>query len=147
MAWDITGWMVPLTFWVFVGAVILVPQYLRSRDRQKLYDTIRVAYEKGQPLAPEVVAAMKSATPPYAGIPSAERDLRMGIILLAAGFGMCGLGYGLWYGLTTVDEMAAWSSGGWVGGIGAIVGLIGLIYLGFWLARRKSGPAIVGPRT
>lgn len=148
MGWDITAWMVPLVFWVFVGSVILVPQYLKSRDRAKFYETIRVAYEKGQPLAPELVVAMKSATPADLGIPSAERDLRTGLVLLAAGLGMGGLGFGLWYGLMSVDELSAYSSGGWVGGIGAIVALVGLVYLGFWLARRKSAPqgGVASPR-
>lgn len=137
MGWDITSWFVPLVFWIFVGAVVLVPIYLRSRERQTLYETVRVAFEKGQPVAPELVEAMWASAPAEAELPTAERDLRKAVILLAAGLGMCGLGWGLWYGLMNVDDLSAYTTGGWVGGVGAILALIGIVYLGFWLARRK----------
>jgi len=132
MDWDVTSWLVPTIFWIFLGAVILVPVYLKSLDRQRFYDTIKVAYERGQPVAADLIEAMKSSAP----LPPAERDLRMGVILLAAGLGMGGLGFGLWYGLGSVDDYSAFSSGASVGGIGAILGLVGIVYLGFWLARR-----------
>jgi hypothetical protein len=133
---DVSSWLVPLIFFVFLGAVILVPVYLRSQDRQKFYEAIRVAYERGQPVAPDLVAAMGANAPPDAGIPPVERDLRTGVILLATGLGMGILGFGLWYGLMGVDDLSAYSSGGWTAGIGAIVALVGIVHLGFWLARR-----------
>jgi len=135
MAWEMTSWIVPMSFWIFLGAIILVPLYLRSRDRRRFYDTVRIAYEKGLPVAPEMVAAMQAGAA-EAAIGPAERDLRTGVLLLAAGLGMAGLGYGLWYGLMNVDDLSAYTTGGWVGGVGAIVALIGLVHLGFWLARR-----------
>jgi hypothetical protein len=46
------------------------------------------------------------------------------------------LGYGLWYGLGSVDDISAYSSGGWVGGVGAVLALVGIVHIGFWLARR-----------
>jgi len=131
MDWDVSSWLVPLIFFTFIGAVILVPVYLRSQDRQKFYEAIRVAYEKGQPVAPDLIAAMGANAPSDASIPPVERDLRTGVIL-----GLCGLGYGLWYGLMSVDETSAYSSGGWTAGVGAILALVGLVHLGFWLARR-----------
>ncbi|MHB8528983.1 MAG: DUF6249 domain-containing protein [Caulobacteraceae bacterium] len=138
MEWELTAWIVPTVFWIFVGAVILVPIWLRSRDRHRLYETLQVAYEKGQPVAPDLVMAMRSAAA-EAAIPPAERDLRKGVILLAAGLGMGVLGYGLWYGLNTIDDLSAWMTGGWIGGAGAILALIGIVYLGFWLVRRGAG--------
>ncbi|MHB8529254.1 MAG: DUF6249 domain-containing protein [Caulobacteraceae bacterium] len=137
----VTGWLVPLIFWTFVGAVILVPMYFKSRDRQKMYDTIRIAYEKGQPIPPELVAAMQANVTPSAVIPTAERDLRRATVLIAVGLGLCGLGYGLWYGLMSVSDTAAYITGGAVAGAGAIPGLIGLAYLILWISKRGAPKA------
>jgi hypothetical protein len=133
---DMTAAIVPTVFWIFVGAVILVPIYLKSRDRQKMYDTLRVAYEKGQPVPPEFIAALQNNAAPTAMLSTPERDLRKALILIAVGLGLCALGYGLWYGLMSVSDTAAYISGGSVAGAGAIPGLIGVAYLILWLTRR-----------
>jgi hypothetical protein len=67
-----------------------------------------------------------------------ERDLRLGVILIAVGLGFCGLGYGLWYGLMTVSDTAAYITGGCVAGAGAVPGLIGVAYLVLWATRRAA---------
>ena len=139
MWWEnMTAAIVPTVFWIFVGAVILVPIYLKSRDRQKMYDTLRIAYEKGQPVPPEFIAALQSNAAPAAMLSTPERDLRKALILIAVGLGLCGLGYGIWYGLMSVSDTAAYISGGSVAGAGAIPGLIGVAYLILWLSRRGS---------
>jgi hypothetical protein len=85
---------------------------------------------------PELISALQSNAAPRA--PSTpERDLRMGVILVACGLAMCGLAYGLWYGLMTVDDTAASIVGGSVAGLGAIPGLVGVAYLLLWATRRK----------
>jgi len=142
MFWDsIGGAIVPTVFWLFVASVILVPIYLKSRDRQKMYDTLRIAYEKGQPVPPEFVAALQSNATREPVLPTAERDLRRALVLIATGLGLCGLGYGLWYGLMSVSDIAAYISGGSVAGAGAVPGLIGVAYLILWFTRRNKGAA------
>jgi CubicO group peptidase (beta-lactamase class C family) len=89
-------------------------------------------------VSPDLVATMRARAGEAAYLPTAERDLRTAVILLAAGLGMGGLGVGLWYGLMNVDDLSAWTTGGWVGGAGAILALVGLVHLGFWLARRSN---------
>ncbi len=132
----LTGMVLGIAFWATIAAIVLVPRYLRSRDRARMHETLRIAYEKGQPVAPDLVTAMAAGASAYAELPTAERDLRRGVILIAAAVGMGALGYGLWYGLTGVDDISAFASGGWVAGVGAIVGLIGVVHLVFWLVRR-----------
>ncbi len=67
--------MDPGGFWFFgiVGAVIIVPQVLRYMERGRLHDTLRAAYERGQTVPPEVVAALSSRrriyTSDYAPLP------------------------------------------------------------------------------
>ena len=135
-----TGMIVGVVFWVFLAAVILVPVYLRYRDRGRLHETLRIAYEKGQPVPPELIEALQSNVAP-ARPSTPDRDLRRGIVLVAWGLGFAGLGYGLWYGLMSTSEIAAYISGGITAGVGAIPGLIGVAYLILWATRRKQPQA------
>jgi len=135
-----TGMIVGVVFWTFLAAVILVPIYLRYRDRGRLHETLRIAYEKGQPVPPELIEALQSnVAPKQESTP--DRDLRQGLVLVAVGLGFAGLGYGLWYGLMSVSEIAAYISGGSTAGFGAIPGLIGVAYLILWATRRKAPKA------
>jgi hypothetical protein len=134
---DLTGVLVTAIFWGFVASVVLVPLYLRYRDRGRLHETLRLAYEKGQPVPPELIDALKSGiTPVRPWTP--ESDLRRGLVLVGVGLGLAGLGYGLWYGLSSVNEIAAYVTGGCVAGAGAIPGLIGVAYLILWATRRNA---------
>jgi len=46
--WGIlAGVLQALIFWAFLAAIIIGPRFLRSRDRDKLHETLRIAYEKG----------------------------------------------------------------------------------------------------
>ena len=60
-------------FFTFLGAVIIVPQVLRYMERGRLHDTLRAAYERGQTVPPEVIAALSSRrrvyTSDYAPLP------------------------------------------------------------------------------
>jgi hypothetical protein len=137
MMGDITGLLMGVVFWGFVASIILVPVYLRYKDRARLHETLRIAYEKGQPVPPELITALQSGvTPRRPWTP--ESDLRRGLVLLGVGLGIGALGYGLWYGLMSVNDMAAYISGGCVAGAGAIPGLIGVAYLVLWATRRKA---------
>jgi hypothetical protein len=136
----VTGLVMGIVFWVFVAAVVLVPIYLKYQDRQRMHETLRIAFEKGQPVPPELITALQSNIAPRR--PSTpESDLRRAIILIAVGLGFCGLGYGLWYGLMSVSDIAAYTTGGSVAGIGAIPGLIGVAHLVLWAARRGGSKA------
>jgi hypothetical protein len=130
-----------VVFWLFVAAVILVPKYLRSRERSKLLDTLKVAYEKGQPVPPELIDALQrgaATTPEQTSISTAESDLRRAIVLIAVGLGIALLGYGLYYGISYASEEGGAITGAAVAGAGAIPGIIGVAYLLLWLGRRQT---------
>ena len=126
-------------FWTFLAAVILVPVYLRHRDRSQMQETLRTALEKGQTLPTELVTALQNSVTAKT-IPTREGDLRRAVVLIAVGLGFCALGYGLWYGLMTVDDTAAYVTGGCTAGVGAIPGLIGVAYLILWASKSKNSP-------
>ncbi len=88
--------LVPVAFFAMIAAIVVVPKYLKSKEREKLTDTIRVAFEKGQPVPPELMAALKVSPEdpaPYVPLPDrAQRDLRLGVVWIAIGAGLLGIG-------------------------------------------------------
>ena len=123
------------TVFTVIAAIILVPQWFKSRERLRMHETLRIAYEKGQPVPPELITALQT-TPAEQPMNTPERDLRRAVVLIAVGLGFVALGYGLWYGLMSVSDIAAYITGGCVAGAGAIPGLIGVAYLILWLSKR-----------
>lgn len=132
--------IVPVFFMACVAAAIMAPSYFRHRDRSQMQETLRVALEKGQTLPTELVTALQNSVASKT-MPTREGDLRRGIVLIAVGLGFCALGYGLWYGLMTVDDTAAYITGGCTAGFGAIPGLIGVAYLLLWASKRNTPAA------
>jgi hypothetical protein len=137
---NLTGLVTPIVFFALIGAVILVPIYLRYQDRQRMHETLRIALEKGQPMPPELITALQSGVA-LRRPTTPENDLRRALILIAVGLGFCGLGYGLWYGLMSVNDIAAYVTGGSVAGFGAIPGLVGVAHLVLWATRREATKA------
>src|SRR5690348_4589940 len=127
-------------FWGFLLVLILgltlVPRYLRSRDRQKTIELMRLALEKGQPLPPDLVTALSTPEPEPRRRGGQSSDLRRAIVLMAVGLGIAGLGAGLGYGIGYASPEGGAVVGGIVAGCGAIPGFIGLAFLVLWLVGR-----------
>lgn len=121
--------LVPLSFFALIAAIVLVPGWFRSREKERLHETLRLAYEKGQPVPPEMIEALQMDRPKA---PLPDRDLRRGIILLciAAAIVVFSLVVGQYddhgYGVTA---------------IAAFPGFIGIGYIAFWLAARRKTAA------
>ena len=142
---DYGGVILGLAFWGFLAAIIIVPRVLKYREQARMQDTLRVAYEKGQPVPPELIEAMRSREPMRIES-TPERDLRRAIVLIAVGLGLAGLGYGLWYGLSSVSDEGAYITGGAVAGSGAIPGFIGIAYLILWFDAPPGAEGLGEPR-
>jgi hypothetical protein len=129
----------------FLAAIIIVPQYLRYRDRARLHETLRIAFERGQPVPPELVEALQFRRRrdgavvddlqayPVAARP--ERDLRRGVIWLALGLGLVGVGAAFYAGLYNVGGSE--ETFGTFAALGAIPAFVGLAYLGLWFFGRS----------
>lgn len=81
--------LVPLGFFAMIAAIVIVPRYLKSLERQKLQETLRASIEKGADLPPEVIQALTSDVK---AAPSPYRDLRAGVIWLGIAVGFAALG-------------------------------------------------------
>lgn len=133
--------IVPVMGIFMIISIVVGPIWIRSyfaaRDRKELHETLRIAYEKGTPVPPELIESLQNKV--SGSVPStAESDLRRAIVLIAVGLGLVGLGYGMGWGLMYASETAGGIVGGIIAGSGAIPGLIGLAYLLLWIFRRNQ---------
>jgi len=121
------GILVPIAFFAMIAAIVVGPSYLRSREREKLQETLRIAIEKGQPIPPEVIESMtQGARLP----PSPARDLRRGIIWLGVAGGIAAMGFVI--GFAEPDATYPML------GVAALPAFIGLAFLVIALVSRKS---------
>jgi hypothetical protein len=136
---ELTGMLSMIAFWLFLGAIILGPRYMRYRERKHMQDVLKTAYERGQPVPPELVSAMQTSVATPAPVPTRENDLRRGIVLIFAGIGIMLLGLGIGWGIYQVgSDEGGYITGASIVGSGAIPALIGVAYLILWGMGRKS---------
>lgn len=120
------GILVPIAFFAMIAAIVVVPRYFKSMERQKMAETIRAAIESGQPLPTEVVDAMTSDIRPKGLPPSPQRDLRTGIVWLfvAGGLAAFGLLIGMEEPDATYPLLAFAAFPGFIGLAFLVLGLI-----------------------
>ena len=111
--------IVPLAFFTMVAAIILVPGWLKSRDRQDMQQTVRHALDKGQALPAELIESLARAA--RGRIATAHTDLRTGVIWLAIAAGIATFGWAVGF-----EEHEAVSP---LLGIASIPGFIGLAFV------------------
>ena len=124
-------WIETLIFFVFLGAVILVPGYLKSKDRARLHETLRIAYEKGQPVPPELIQAIQSGNEVSKDVNRSDKDLRAAVVLIGLSLGLVGMSFALGQlegGEARYGLLAA----------AAIPGFIGLGFLVLWYFNRDK---------
>lgn len=124
---DILWILVPLSPFLLVAALVLVPAYLRSKERQKMADALRLAIEKGQTLPPDIMDTMNVSVAKAA--PSPQRDLRVGIIWMGVAIGLAAFGIAL--GFEEPDATFPLVA------IAAFPGFIGLAFLVLGLINRN----------
>lgn len=75
--------LIPLTFFGFLGAVIVVPIWLKERTKQSAHQLISQALEKGQQLDPALMDKLTETTQRPQN--QARKSLGSGLVLLALG--------------------------------------------------------------
>jgi hypothetical protein len=136
---DFTGMVCVIAFWVFLAGIIVGPRFMRYRERLHMQEVLKTAYEKGQPVPPELIAAMQNSVSLPAPVPARESDLRRGIVLIFAGVGIMLLGLGIGWGIVNAGgDEGGYIAGASIVGGGAIPALIGVAFLVLWALGRKT---------
>jgi len=84
--------LIPLSFFLFLAAVILVPIWLRHRQREAGYKLIHEAMARGQVLDPKMIEQIVQAKDKREG-PRWRRSLGAGVILGAIAIALTGISY------------------------------------------------------
>jgi hypothetical protein len=121
------GDFVPLAFIAFLAAIIIVPNVLKYRDRARMHETMRAAFERGQPVPPEVIQALQTDVKPTR---RPDIDLRWAVILIGLSLGLVAMSFSLAH----FDEDAMYGTMS----SAAIPGFIGLGFLVLWFFGRNS---------
>jgi len=82
--------LIPLGFFALIGAIVIVPTYLKSKERREMQATMRAAIERGQEVPQDMIEAM---TRNVKVAPTALSDIRTGVIWIAVGVGIGVLGF------------------------------------------------------
>lgn len=56
---DMAGVLVALIFWGFVLGVVVLPLWIRYRDRRQLHETVRAYIAKGEAVPPEIASILQ----------------------------------------------------------------------------------------
>ncbi|MFN3816123.1 DUF6249 domain-containing protein [Brevundimonas sp.] len=122
---------VPLGFFAMIVAIVAIPSWLKSRDRRDMQGTLRTAIEKGQPLPAEVIEALGKDVAKK--LPSAHRDMRIGVIWLAIAIGVTVFGWSVSFADGDSEVFYV------MGGIAAVPGFIGLAFIVLSFFNKNKG--------
>ncbi len=121
--------LIPLAGIVMIIAIVLGPFYLKSKERREMQATLRASIERGQPLPADVIEALSREN--IKPVPTASRDLRLGVILLAVAVGIgITFGYLGYYFDEDVMGFGAWA---------AIPGAVGLAFIVLSFFNKNKG--------
>lgn len=114
--------LIPLIFYVFVGAVILVPVILHYRNKLASHKLVHEAIARGQPLDSALIERL---VPPVK--PHDPRNVAFGFLVPGVIFGSIGAGLGFLSAFVITDADADYHAALMTGAV--ITGSIGLGFL------------------
>lgn len=110
--------IIPVSLFLTIGGVIIAGFYYGHRTRRSAYETLQAVINKGDPISPEVVKAIRLPVRPR------KADLRRGLVLLAIAAAFVVMGWGVSW--TEIDAREAW---GPMIGVASFPGLVGLAFI------------------
>jgi hypothetical protein len=123
--------LIPFIIFGSVLAVILMPIYWRWQMRKRVLETVRDMAKEGSPMSSDLVASLMAPLPANRpSLPSRQRDIRLGYILIALAIGIAFVGIAAYViAFNTGGAREAPAVGAGVAAIGAIPGCIGIALL------------------
>lgn len=107
-----------------ITAICVLPGYFKHRTQREIQKTVRSAVSQGQQLPPEVIEVLTRDV--KKGLPSRSRDIRRGVLFIAASVGVALLGL-------LSDASFGFGDGHFVGngmlGVAAVPLMFGIAYL------------------
>jgi hypothetical protein len=116
--------IVPIVMFGSIAATVIAFRYFRHKERMEAQELLRSAYEKGQPLAPDVINAIQTdAVRRPRRMRGPEDDLRRGIVGLGLAGAFLTAGFLMYHYDPSNGET------GFLEGIAAFPGFIGIAHL------------------
>lgn len=115
--------LIPIAFFGMIAAIVIVPSYFKSKEKERMQETLRAAIEAGQPLPPEVIQAMSTTGGKF--LSTRTQDFRKAAIWLAIAGALATVG-GIvsWYHGVDDETIVPFA-------FAAVPGFVGLVYLVF----------------
>ena len=107
-----------------ITAICVLPGYFKHRTHREMQKTVRSAISEGQALPPEVIDVLTRDV--KKGLPSRSRDIRRGVLFIAASFGIGLLGL-LSRNNINIGDQSVFSNG--MLGVAAVPLMFGIAYL------------------
>lgn len=113
--------LVPIAFFVFLGAAIVGPIWLKERTKQSAYKLISEALAHDKPLDPALIERLTQA-PVRKPQDNARRTLGSAVVLIALAVGFAGASY-------LSGDFAPGGAGGGMLTAAIILGVLGIAFL------------------
>lgn len=87
---ELVGIIAIISVFGTISAICVLPSYFKHRSQREMQKTVRTAIGEGQSLPAELIEAMTRDV--KKGLPSKSRDIRRGVLWIAAGIGLALMG-------------------------------------------------------
>jgi hypothetical protein len=124
------------------ATVILLPRWIRSRERQRILDTVMQAAEKGTPLPESVIQSLIHAAAGGSAptLPDPSRDMRRGVFLAMIGLSIVFVGLAV---LALFFEHGGAPVGILIAALGAVPICIGFGYMSVARMAERARKSVV----
>ena len=121
--------LVPLIIFGSITAIILMPVYWRAALRRRVLETIQSMAASGSHMSPELIGTVMAPPSRPQLLPSRQRDMRMGYILIAVAVGIVLIGIAGYTIAVAAHMQEAVGVGAGIAALAAIPGCVGVAFL------------------
>jgi hypothetical protein len=122
--------LIPFGFFAMIAAIVIVPRYFRSMERQKMAELMKAAIEHGQSVSPDVLDQLSTSAVKTALPPPPARDLRTGLVWIGVAVGLAAMGWAISF--EAPDALYPFV------GFAAFPAFIGIAFIVMWAVARDK---------